>query len=362
MFETTNPDLNIKSYRFEYKVSFIDDYLAGLDSIYEAGDYIIIDQGLFQNYPDLVEVVTTRRHILIDANEQTKSFAYLDQILTRLIDDQFTRSNRLIAIGGGVTQDLTSFVASILYRGTNWFFMPTTLLTQCDSCIGSKTSINFGKYKNQLGSFFPPQHVYIDTNFLHSLPASEKRSGLGEMLHYFLVTSEDDLEMVEEFGEQALIDDSVLKRFIARSLEIKKQMIEIDEFDQGPRAIFNYGHSFGHAIEFATDNEVPHGVAVAYGMDLANLLSVELELIPMSLRNRIRESLSIAFGGTPLPVIDSQLIFDALRKDKKNIGSEIKVILTSGIGEMFKTTLEQNAKTKACIEDFFSRKLYETAL
>lgn len=359
---TLSEGMKIRSYRHEYEMVFVNSFIATLESTYDEGDYIIVDQTVCELYPALADFVKNRRHIMIVASEKTKSFAQLGSLIETLIEDNFTRANRLIAIGGGVTQDITSFISSILFRGTNWLFFPTTLLTQCDSCIGSKTSINFGQYKNQLGSFFPPKSIFIDTQFLTTLPESEKRSGLGEMLHYFLVTSDADLQLVEEYGDQALVDDTVLRQFIARSLEIKKAMIEVDEFDQGPRAIFNYGHSFGHAIEAATNNKVPHGIAVAYGMDLANLISVELGLIPKELRNRIRKSLAKAFTGTPLPEIDVDLIFAALRKDKKNQGKDIKVILTRGIGDMYKTTLECNEKIVNCMHDFFDHKSYENEL
>ncbi len=354
--------MKICSYRHDYEMVFVNDYLETLTENYQDRDYIVVDKTVCDLYPELAMFVKDRRHIMIEANELTKSFAKLEECIEILIENNFTRSNRLIAIGGGVTQDITSFISSILYRGTNWLFFPTTLLTQCDSCIGSKTSINFGKYKNQLGSFFPPKSIFIDTNFLKTLPESEKRSGLGEMLHYYLVTSEEDLKLVEELGDKALVDDDILRTFIARSLEIKKAMIEIDEFDQGPRAVFNYGHSFGHAIEAATQNQVPHGIAVAYGMDLANLISVELGLIPKDLRNRIRKSLAKAFTGTELPEIDVDLIFAALRKDKKNQGKDIKVILTRGIGDMYKTTLQTNEKITNCINRFFKDKSYKSDL
>jgi 3-dehydroquinate synthase len=354
--------MQIKSYRHTYELEFVDNFIDTLARNHQDGDTIIVDQTVCRLYPALAQWLETRHHIMIEANEATKSFAQLSEFIETLIENNFTRANRLIAIGGGVTQDITSFIASILFRGTNWLFFPTTLLTQCDSCIGSKTSINFGRYKNQLGSFFPPQSIFVDTVFLTTLPQSEKRSGLGEMLHYYLVTSEADLQMVEAFGDQALVDDTVLRRFIARSLEIKKAMIEVDEFDQGPRAIFNYGHSFGHAIEAATQNAVPHGIAVAYGMDLANLISVELGLIPKELRNRIRLSLAKSFTGTELPDIDVDLIFGALRKDKKNQGKDIKVILTRGIGDMYKTTLQCNDQVNDCIHDFFNNRRYEQAL
>ncbi len=362
MSDELSTAMEIRSSRYKYKLEFVDDFLVTLNKIYKDGDYLIVDKQVCQIHPELLDFIKDRRNISIEANETTKNFTQLGPFIETLIENNFTRTNRLIAIGGGVTQDLTSFVASILFRGVDWLFFPTTLLTQCDSCIGSKTSINFGEYKNQLGSFFPPKSIFIDVQFLATLPESERRSGLGEMLHYYLATSEEDLKMVEEYGDQALVDDSVLRRFIARSLEIKKMMIEVDEFDQGPRAVFNYGHSFGHAIETATQNEVPHGIAVAYGMDLANILSVELGLISKQLRNRIRLSLAKAFTGTSLPEINVDLIFAALRKDKKNQGNDTKVILTRGIGDMYKTTLENNDQINQCIRNFFKNKCYERDL
>ena len=362
MSKNLTKGLSISSYRHEYQLTFVDNCVEQLAECYVEGDYIVVDELICSKYPSIESFVESVSHIKITANEKTKSFDEVGNFIKLLIENGFTRANKLIAIGGGVTQDLTSFIASILFRGVDWVFFPTTLLTQCDSCIGSKTSINFEQFKNQLGSFFPPKSIYIDVSFLKTLPASEKRSGLGEMLHYYLVTSEADLEMVEKLGDKALVDDSVLSGFIARSLEIKKKMIEVDEFDQGPRAIFNYGHSFGHAIEAATENAVPHGIAVAYGMDLANIISVELGLISKELRNRIRESLAKSFTGTELPHIDIDLIFSALRKDKKNQGKDIKVILTRGIGDMFKTTLEHNKENEMCIRNFFENKSYEKIL
>lgn len=355
------PELKIRSYRHTYQVEFISDYLATLKGAYRANDFIIADEKIVGLKPALQEFLQDRRVIYVQANEASKSFAALGPVMGTLIEHGLTRSDRLLAIGGGVVQDITSFIASILYRGTPWLFFPTTLLTQCDSCIGSKTSINFGDYKNQLGSFFPPQNIFIDTTFLETLPATEKKSGLGEMLHYYLVTGEADLELVEAYGDQALVDNAVLQRFIHRSLAIKAAMIEQDEFDQGPRNVFNYGHSFGHALEAATGHQVPHGIAVAYGMDLANLISVQLGLIPMQLRNRIRQSLAKAFLAEPLPPVPIDAYLQALKKDKKNQGQTIKVILTRGLGAMSKETLPQSEAVTALIARFFAEHLYLAA-
>lgn len=176
--------------------------------------------------------------IFVDPSERAKSYNALIPLIDQLIENGFTRSNRLIAIGGGIVQDITAFTASILFRGVEWLFFPTNLLTQCDSCIGSKSSINFGVYKNQLGGFFAPKAVYIDLNFLSTLPKREIQSGLGEMMHYFLVSGKVDFHWAVAVLDQVLCDQDVLHQMIIRSLSIKKKMIERDEFDQGPRKIF----------------------------------------------------------------------------------------------------------------------------
>ena len=145
-----------------------------------------------------------------------------------MIEKGFRKNHRLIAVGGGITQDVTAFIASILYRGVQWYFFPTTLLAQGDSCIGSKTSINFGKFKNQVGGFYHNK-IYVDPKFLESLAIKELQSGLGEMAHYFVVSGEEDFERYKRDYPKALKDKDVLRGVIARSLEIKKSYIEIDE-------------------------------------------------------------------------------------------------------------------------------------
>ena len=139
-------------------------------------------------------------------------------------------------------------------------------------------------------------------------------------------------------------------------------MVENDEFDRGPRNIFNYGHSFGHAIETATDFRVPHGIAVAFGMDLANVLSVERGLLSVEQRNRMRAVIGHVVAETDLEGVDGQQLFAALRRDKKNVGDDINVILTRGVGDMFKTTLEANAAVEHRIDAFVSERLWERDL
>jgi 3-dehydroquinate synthase len=294
--------------------------------------------------------------IAVEATEEAKSFDRVVPLIQTMIDRNMGKGSRLVAIGGGVVQDLVSFAASIFKRGTDWVFVPTTLLAQCDSCIGSKTSINFRETKNQLGSFHPARVIYIDMRFLKILPAIELRAGLGEMFHYYLVSGEADYRWAAARVADALDDEALLADFIARSLAIKKAMIERDEFDAGPRNVFNYGHTFGHALEVATQYAVPHGIAVAIGMELANRVSVRLGLLDEPTRRDIHGALGYIWSADDCPAVETVAYWDAIRQDKKSVGSQINVILSRGIGDMFKTPLPADDAMVGFIDDYLRGK------
>ncbi|MCF8031906.1 MAG: hypothetical protein K9K66_00050 [Desulfarculaceae bacterium] len=346
---------SVKSLRREYQVSFVDDFAGALASELAPGDFLLVDRNLGQLYASRLEpLLSAQPHLLITANEEQKEFSALGKIIEQLIAQGVRKNHRLVAIGGGVTQDITGFISSVLYRGVEWLFAPSTLLAQADSCIGSKTSVNFGPYKNQLGSFYPPAHIFIDPGLLNTLSPLDMRSGMGEMIHYFLVSGRKDFEFIRDTYPDCLQDRQALKAAIARSLAIKREMIQRDEFDQGPRQVFNYGHSFGHAIETLTDYAVPHGVAVSFGMDLANFLSTRLGYIDQDLRQEIRSLLAMNWGDASFSQVGVEGLIAALGKDKKNEGSQIKVILTKGLGRMFKTTLEVDARCRGWLEEYFA--------
>jgi 3-dehydroquinate synthase len=329
----------VKSKIHDYEVNF-----GSIDKLEETlnnGDVIIIDRAVRDVLPDGIGLITSENLILwLDGNEDAKQYTNTIVYIRRIIASGFRRGNKIIAIGGGVTQDLTGFIASILYRGVDWVFYPTTLLAQGDSCIGGKSSINFGEYKNQIGGFYPPSQIIIDTKFLETLPKNQITSGLGEMAHYFLIEGGEDLEF---FGQ--LNFKERLEEIVRRSLLIKKKMIEIDEFDKGPRLVFNYGHSFGHAIETVTDYGIPHGIAVAYGMDMANFVSYKLGLVDEKFVKDALYILKEFFGDLEIRriMIDiakddsyiSEKLIPALKRDKKNKEDKLGLILTRGFGDMF---------------------------
>jgi len=333
-------NLKIHSIYRDYLVRFEDDFSKRLAAELREGDVIVLDANVRRLYAGkLDDILSAHKHLVIEATEEQKNYVRLDWILRWLIENGFKKNHRLVAVGGGITQDVTAFIASILYRGVDWLFFPTTLLAQGDSCIGSKTSINFDRYKNQVGTFYPPAEIVIDLGFLDTLPEPAILSGMGEMIHYYLVAGETDFRRMKAEYSRSLKDRETLRGLIARSLEIKRGFIEKDEFDRQERQVLNYGHSFGHAIESLTNYAIPHGIAVSFGMDIANYLSAKLGFISEELRQDIRELLVWNWGAFRLRDIEVDALKTALGKDKKNVGSEIRVILTRGVGQMFKTQL-----------------------
>ena len=360
MADTLQYNFTVKSNIHDYEVYFIDDIKSTLANELKKGDFIIIDNKVKALYPKWFEDALAKfKYIGIDATEPQKSYKQVEPVINNLIEKGFRKNHRLIAVGGGITQDVTAFIASILYRGVQWFFFPTTLLAQGDSCIGSKTSINFGKYKNQVGGFYPPNKVYVNPKFLESLPHKELQSGLGEMAHYFVVSSEEDFERYKRDYEGALTDKNVLGGLISRSLEIKKSYIEIDEYDKNERQVFNYGHSFGHAIESLTNYEIPHGIAISFGMDMSNFVSMKKKYITAEERQNSRELFEKIWHGYVDQVkgLDVETYLLALSKDKKNKGPLLGLILNKGYGKVFKDFTENDAIFRFWMEEYFENEL-----
>ena len=351
-------NFTVKSVIHDYEVQFINDFGKTLNDELKDGDFLIVDNKIIELYAiHLSPLLEKYQYIGIDANEPQKSYHGIIPIIQTLIEKGFRKNHRLVAIGGGITQDVTAFISSIIYRGVNWIFFPTSLLAQGDSCIGSKTSINFGEYKNQIGGFYPPNQIFIYPGFIDTLTDSEMKSGMGEMLHYFIVSGKEDFEMYKNLYREAFHDKEILSMIIARSLEIKKGYIEKDEFDQNIRQVFNYGHSFGHAIETLTHYRIPHGIAVSFGMDMANFISVKMGFISEEIRNEIRVVTESIWQGYTINDIDLLFFIKALSKDKKNVGTKLGLILNKGYGNIFKNVMLADEKFTLWLKEYFTKYL-----
>ena len=336
-----------------YNVSFIEDLLE-LSKIYSDNSVIyVIDNKVLKLYEkQFVFLKSNPKIVGIDSSEANKTVDYSQEIIRSLIDLNIRKDDKLIAIGGGITQDIVAFISSIIFRGVKWDFVPTTLLAQCDSCIGSKSSINFDKFKNLLGTFNPPNNIYVYSGFLDTLTKSEIRSGIGEMLHYFFT---DNINLAKKITDE--IDDLINNRkklsyFIIKSLAIKKNIIEIDEFDNSIRHIFNFGHTFGHAIEAITNYSIPHGQAITLGMDLANFISLKKNKIDKKQFNMMHEKKKKNIPSFKFTSLNINNYTDALAKDKKNKDNKIGCILTKKPGKVEKIFIENDIWLKQCIIEY----------
>ena len=326
-------DMIIQSHKGPYTVKFYDGLKIIEDSFKsDLSQHFIIDANVARLYPnELSEILGGGQAILIEALEDNKAILQIIPVIERLIENKIRRGHTLVAIGGGITQDITCFIASTLLRGVPWVFFPTTLLSQADSCIGSKSSINVGPTKNILGTFNPPREIYICPQFLDTLDAKDNQSGIGEILKVHAIDGKFSFDRLAGDYDQLVGNRSILFEYIQSALLIKKKYIEFDEFDQGIRNIFNYGHSFGHAIESATKFEIPHGVAVAMGMDMANRISELRGILSEGNYSRMHKVLSKNYASFSKVKIDVDDLLSALMKDKKNTAT--KLVLIFAVGE-----------------------------
>ncbi len=352
---STFEELKVKSSIHDYSARFVDDFSQSLQEDRAGKSFVLIDQSVLQLYKEkLQDALKDGQYLAIEANELQKTYDSIGTILTILIRNDIKRGDTLIAIGGGVIQDITGFIASVLFRGMRWVLYPTTLLAQADSCIGSKTSINVGEFKNQIGTFYPPDQVIVDLNFLKTLSPSDVKSGLGEIIKVHLMDGEASLDYILTHYTQDTSNLTAFRDLILRSLQIKKAIIEKDEFDKDYRNILNYGHSFGHAIEATTDYAVPHGQAVTLGMDIANYTSLKLGMLEEKTYEHMKAALEKNLPDFHLEEKNVDLLLQALAKDKKNVDQNLTVILTKGPGEMLKMKLPAT-QLREFLHDFRSR-------
>jgi 3-dehydroquinate synthase len=345
--------LTVRSLFRDYVVDFVEDWASALGEAIKKEAFFLVDKGVLDLYSHTMRgLLPEGRTFTLEATEPNKTLERCGVILKALVEKSIRKNHVLVAIGGGVLQDITGFVASVLYRGIGWHFVPTTLLAQADSCIGSKTSINLGEYKNLLGNFYPPARILIDANFLTTLPPDEVKSGIGEILHFYLI---DDSPLTAELSsryDEFLVDPLKLTPFIRESLRIKQQVVVRDEFDRGERNLFNYGHTFGHALESVTRYRVNHGQAVTWGMDLANRVSVEFGYLDRGVYHEMHRILMKNMPSLSVKGTDLEEYFRALARDKKNVGSTLGCILSRGPGRMFKTQISLDDRLREIITDY----------
>lgn len=350
--------LDIKSQSHDYHVDIMPDLASALASVAAGSMFVLADQRVCDLYPDAFAICRRDHRLLtVPATEEQKSYEQLSPLFQALIEGGCRRNTTLCVVGGGVVQDIGCFIASVLYRGLRWELIPTTLLAQCDSCIGSKSSLNIGAFKNQLGTFYSPQRVMLVFPVLRTLARDEIRSGLGEAIKLHLIAGEAPFANLREQLKTLPEDSADLAPVVINSLKIKKGFIEQDEFDRGIRNLLNYGHTFGHAYESITNYAIPHGIAVTLGISTATYLSERLEMIPQGCFEQMDRFLRGYYEPYQrgLLTLDLRQLRSALARDKKNTGLGLTCILTRGPGKMEKRILGLDEDVIPAISEWLER-------
>ena len=261
-----------------------------------------------------------------DAGEESKNLKTYGDILGFLAEEGFTRTDTVLALGGGVTGDMAGFAAATYMRGIHFINMPTTLLAAIDSSVGGKTAVDLPQGKNFVGSFYQPELVLLDTDFIKSLPYDEIRNGLGEGIKYAVLQGGRIFDILGE----GLTSEN-LEEFIALSVDVKRRIVEADEKEGGVRKLLNLGHTIAHAVETLTEFVVPHGVAVAYGVRVMARLACDRGELSEEEFYRIEELLVENDLAMELNPVEELIPF--FTADKKRAGETLTLVTIAGIGD-----------------------------
>ncbi|HEY6011725.1 MAG TPA: 3-dehydroquinate synthase [Nitrospirota bacterium] len=271
--------------------------------------------------------------------EQYKNLDWANAVYTALLLNSFDRTSALVALGGGVIGDLTGFAAATFMRGIPFIQVPTTLLAMVDSSVGGKTGVNHPMGKNMIGAFYQPKKVLMDLGALTTLPRDEFLAGMAEVIKYGVIRDAAFFEYLDANREKILsLDFDALSHIIRRSCEIKAEVVSQDERESGLRAILNFGHTVGHAIETAENYTLRHGYAVAIGMVYAARLALRTGLCDASVPERV-EGLIRSYGlPTDLSALSRRpavtMLMDTMQIDKKAEGGKVKFVLPRAIGDV----------------------------
>lgn len=339
--------LNVKSKLSEYDIvieggllSYVGEYISkklkekamSVEKI-----FIITDETVDSIYSNKIEESLKKsefeiKKYIISPGETSKNILTLAGIYSEMSDFSMTRSDMIIALGGGVVGDLAGFVASTYLRGIEYIQIPTTLLAQVDSSVGGKTAIDISQGKNLVGSFYNPFLVLIDTTVLKTLDTRELISGMAEVIKYALIKDRKMYDLLMEIESKKQLFDK-LNEIVYRCCSIKKKIVENDQFDKGERMILNFGHTIGHAIEsYYKFRKYLHGEAVAIGMLRVSEIALRKGIVGEETVKYIKNILS-RFGLTNKDNVSNKELIKYIKNDKKKFGEMMKVVVVKEVGE-----------------------------
>ncbi|MCF8196575.1 MAG: 3-dehydroquinate synthase [Polynucleobacter sp.] len=341
----------------KYKVSVGEDLLPKTPS-YQHTIYLI------DEYLSELLNLQDQSVITIPALESSKNLNYMAEVIEKMRLLGANRATHVFAIGGGIIQDIATFVNSIYMRGLSWTYFPSTLLSMTDSCIGGKSSINVRGYKNLVGNIYPPHEVFIDMNFCKTLGANEIIGGLVEAVKICYARGPENFDQFLKLKPFYPLNAATGVQVVFAALLAKKWFIEIDEFDQSERLLLNYGHTFGHALEASSDFAISHGVAVALGMMVAteysNLIgkmdevgkvnSARLDSYLVQLLFPLKEEIKDA-----LSKINLKVVLSKFEGDKKHLQEEYRMVLPSNDGHLTLCSCPKSDHSKRLIEKAYQQ-------
>ena len=290
----------------------------------------------------------------VAGGEESKTLASAADLYDRLLDARIDRTGVLVTLGGGVVGDLGGFVAATYMRGIDFVQIPTTLLAQVDASIGGKVGVDLPRGKNLVGAFYQPKRVLIDPDVLATLPRREFSSGLAELIKHGIIADQELFAFIRSETEALRrLDRNVLETAIARSCEIKAGIVARDERESGIRAVLNYGHTVGHAVEAATGfAKYAHGEAVSIGMVTAALISEAKGLAARGTAEEIADGLAAV--GLPVALsddVDTDAIVGAMTYDKKTMFGKLRFVLPRRIGEVEVTDAVTEAEVRSALAE-----------
>lgn len=348
--------LTIASAQGNYPVDFPLTVAEAVQAAKEHRDVrIIADQHVHALYRESFAALEGIPMHLVPALESEKMLAGVEHFLAFLQQHESSKKSTVLAIGGGIVQDIATFSSHIFYRGIPWVFLPTTLLSMSDSSIGAKCGINFGAFKNQLGVFQSPSRVIICERFLDTLADDDVRSGYGEILKLLLTGPLAGYEKLERAVDADGFRGPLLSELIRDSLAVKKGVIEEDEYEADYRRILNYGHTFCHSLESITDHEVPHGLAVAWGVDLANYVSMRRGMLSKAMYTRIHDFIHRHFAVGVKAPYDAAQIVNGMRRDKKAAAGEVSLILLEQPGKLQIVQTKLDAALEGHVSEYLEK-------
>ena len=273
--------------------------------------------------------------VVLPDGEKYKMLEILNRIFDQLLEKHFDRGCTLIALGGGVIGDMTGFAAACYQRGVNFIQVPTTLLSQVDSSVGGKTGVNHPLGKNMIGAFYQPQAVIIDIDTLKTLPPRELSAGLAEVIKHGIIKDAEYFSWLESHMQDLRdLDPEALAHAVKGSCVIKSRVVSADEREAGQRALLNFGHTFGHAIETGMGyGNWLHGEAVGAGMCMAARMSRRLGWLSAEEETRITELIAAAGLPTAPPELSSERFMELMAVDKKVMAGKLRLVLLQGIGK-----------------------------